>query len=144
MCDPAREVAYMRRLPKLKWLSSRFFARESDTSEACLARAAICGPKGNPFEPRTESVDGEPFHLGRFRSTWPNPSWQLQDGARGASNPHPLVFVERDFIGVAIVQFRGARRGMVRHRLGVFEGSGVFQIIRTYRWRGGSDCRPWF
>lgn len=50
--------------------------------------------------------------------------------------PTRSYFVEQDFIGAAIVQFRAARRGMVRHRLGAFEGSGVCQIIRN---AGGAE-----
>jgi hypothetical protein len=51
-------------------------------------------------------------------------------------NPDPLVFGEADFVGAAVVQFRRAGRGMVCHRLRVFQGAGAFQII------GDAGCTP--
>jgi hypothetical protein len=47
----------------------------------------------------------------------------------------PLDLIEADLIAPAIIELRGARRGMVRHRRGLFKRAAVLEI-------GGDPCRP--
>jgi hypothetical protein len=53
-----------------------------------------------------------------------------QDGVTAHSNRNPLHLVEVHLVASAIVELRGAGRGVVRHRGGVFERAAVFQIRR--------------
>ena len=46
------------------------------------------------------------------------------------SNRHPLDLVERHLVAAAIVELRRARRGVVRHRGGLFERAAVLKIGR--------------
>jgi hypothetical protein len=42
----------------------------------------------------------------------------------------PLDLIEAHLVAPAIVELRGARRGMVRHRRGLFERAAVLEIGR--------------
>jgi hypothetical protein len=47
-----------------------------------------------------------------------------------SSNRNPLHFVEAHLVAPAIVELRGAGRGVVRHGGRIFERAAVFQIGR--------------
>jgi hypothetical protein len=48
---------------------------------------------------------------------------------RRFSNPHLFVFIERGFIVAPVIELGGARRGMVRHLLRLFQRPVALEVI---------------
>lgn len=61
---------------------------------------------------------------------WPASS---SEGCRIALNHNPLDLIEAELGGPAIKEFRRARRGVVRHRHGLFQRPAVLETGRDPR-----------